>query len=177
MDEPRLLLEARRFRVVRKSYATRDGATHDREIVLHPGAVAVVPILDDGRVCLIQNYRTAVDETLIELPAGTLEPGEDPLETAHRELTEETGYRAARMDLLKSFYMSPGILQERMHLYRATGLTDGEAHLDQGEQIDRLEVPWPDAMAMAYDGRIQDAKTLIGLFFCDWASRSAASGG
>ena len=114
---PEELLRTRRFRVVRHTALGRDGLPHTKETVQHPGAVAVLPILDDGRVCLIRNYRVAVDKTLIEVPAGTLEPGEDPAETARRELAEETGFRAKSIEKLRAFNMSPGILNERMHLY------------------------------------------------------------
>ena len=95
-QEPEVLLQAGRFRVVRMSRRLTDGTLHSREVVQHPGAVVILPLLADGRVCLIRNYRMTVGETLLELPAGTLDAGEDPAETARRELTEETGYRAGR---------------------------------------------------------------------------------
>jgi ADP-ribose pyrophosphatase len=165
------LLQTRRFRVVRRVFTTLDGATHAREIILHPGAVTIVPMLDDGRVCLTRNRRVAVDDTLIELPAGTREPGEDPAETARRELEEETGYQAAEIRHLHDFWMSPGILRERMHLFVATGLVRKQVRLDLGEQIEPLVVAWDEAMAMAFDGRIQDAKTLVGLLYYDRGRR------
>jgi ADP-ribose pyrophosphatase len=165
MNAPETLLETRRFRVVRQSYRTRDGREHQRETVVHPGAVTILPLVDDDHVCLIRNYRPSVDQTLLELPAGTLEPGEDPLRAAERELEEETGYRARSIERLHEFYMSPGILSERMHVYLATGLEPGEQDLDAGEQIDNLVVAWDEALAMAQDGRIQDAKTLVGLLY------------
>src|SRR3954468_11141675 len=120
-----LLLEASKFRVVRETIATPSGKTKTREIVRHPGACVIVPLLDDGRVCLIRNWRIAVGQTLIELPAGTLEPPEPPEETANRELIEETGYRAKQIQFLQAFFLSPGILDEKMHLYVAQGLTAG----------------------------------------------------
>jgi len=85
MSEPEILFQGRRFRVERAVQVAPDGAEHVREVVRHPGAVVVLPLLDDGRICFVRNYRVAVGQTLIELPAGTLEPGEDPLETARRE--------------------------------------------------------------------------------------------
>jgi ADP-ribose pyrophosphatase len=110
----------------------------------------------------------AVGETLIELPAGTLDhPGEEPLECARRELAEETGYRAARLEKLIDFFVSPGILRERMHLFLATELTPGTTDLDAGEQIEKLVVPWHEALAMVHDGRIHDAKTLVSLLYYD----------
>ena len=95
-EEPEVLLVARRFRVVRRYQQTADGSRHVREIIEHPGAVAIVPIVGADQVCLIRNYRIAVGETLWELPAGTLEPDEPPLENARRELIEETGYRGGQ---------------------------------------------------------------------------------
>ncbi len=166
-DETDLLLATPRFRVVRRFYRTSDGREHHREIVEHPGAVTILPLVDEDHVCLIQNDRVAVGERLIELPAGTSEPGEDPLETAHRELEEETGYRAANIEELLKFFKSPGILNETMVLYMATGLTLGQKHLDEGEQIENLVVPWKTALAWIDNGRIKDAKTIVGLLYYD----------
>ena len=165
MNRPELLFEGTRFRVEQAIQVTPDGEEHVREVVRHPGAVTVLPLLDDGRVCLVRNFRVAVDRTLIELPAGTLEPGEDPAECARRELAEETGYRAEGIELLATFYMSPGILDERMHLYLATGLEPGPMDLEPGEDLQPLPAAWPDAMEMARDGRIRDSKTLVGLLY------------
>ena len=92
MSEPELLLATRRFDVVRLKYQTSDGVEHALETIRHPGAVAILPLLPHDQICLIRNFRVAVRQTLIELPAGTREPGETPLDTAHRELEEETGY-------------------------------------------------------------------------------------
>jgi len=169
---PELLLEAKRFRVVRQAGLSPQGQLHVRETVQHPGAVTIVPLFDDGRVCLIRNFRLSVGRTLVELPAGTIEPGEDPLQTAFRELEEETGYRAATVDLLAEFWMSPGILNERMHLYAARGLTQGEKRLDATEEIDTLVVAWDEALRMIDDGTIQDAKTIAGLLAYDRRLRS-----
>jgi ADP-ribose pyrophosphatase len=173
MTDTEILLQTPRFRVVRQSYRTPDGARHVRDTVQHPGAVAIVPMVDDDHVCLIRNYRRAAEEALIELPAGTLEPDEAPLQTAQRELEEETGYRARSMRLLHAFYTSPGILDERMHLYVATGLEPGKTCLDAGEQIENLVVGWDEALAMLQQGRIRDAKTLVGLLYWDRARRLA----
>jgi ADP-ribose pyrophosphatase len=160
------LLVTRRFRVVRHVEKDARGV-HVKETVQHPGAVAVLPLLDDERVCLIRNYRVAVGKTLIELPAGTLEPGEDPAVTAARELSEETGFRAATVEKLREFTMSPGILNERMHLFLARGLQSGPSALEPGEIIETLVVPWAEAMRMVFDGTIEDAKTLVGLLYYD----------
>lgn len=169
-----VLLVASRFTVVRESYRTSAGGLKTREIVRHPGAVVILPLLDDGRVCLIRNYRISVKQTLIELPAGTLEPGEDPILNAERELAEETGYRAAKLEQLHAFYLSPGILDERMHLFLATGLTAGETAREAGEEIENLVVPWDEAVQMAVDGRIQDAKSIVGLLLVDRLKKQKA---
>ena len=160
-----VVFEGKIFRVVRQLQVTDDGQPHVREIVRHGGAVAVVPILDDHRVCLIENYRIAVDKALLELPAGMREPDEDPAQTARRELAEETGYRAGDIKLLATFHTSPGILDEQMHLYVATDLDPGPTALEGGEQIRPRPTHWPEAMEMVRDGRIQDAKTLVGLLY------------
>ncbi|MEQ8788381.1 MAG: NUDIX hydrolase [Pirellulaceae bacterium] len=165
-SDEELLLQASRFRVVRVTQETERGPRH-REVVRHPGAVTVLPLLDDGRVCLIRNFRPAVGRTLVELPAGTLEPNEPPRETAHRELIEETGYRAQSMAPLGEFFLSPGILDERMHLFVATGLTAGEAEREPGEIIENLVVSWDEALAMVDRGEIEDAKTIVALLQYD----------
>lgn len=167
MDEPEILLQARRFQVVRQSYTADDGSHHIREVVRHPGAVTILPLLGDGRICLIRNYRVAVDQVLIELPAGTLEPGEDPAHTARRELQEETGFLAGSVTRLCEFFMSPGILCERMVVFLATDLTPGEPRLESGEQIEPLLATWDEALRLVHSGEIQDAKTMTALLWYD----------
>lgn len=166
-NRPEILLSTSRFEVVRQGHKLPDGSIRQREFVRHPGAVVIVPILDDGRVCLIRNYRLAVQEWLWELPAGTIDPGESPAATAARELIEETGYMAAVIEPVCGFWMSPGILNERMHLFLATGLIPGSQALAPGEQIETFETPWPEALAMVDDGRIQDAKSMAALLLLD----------
>jgi ADP-ribose pyrophosphatase len=165
MSEPETLLRTSLFRVVQQTYKTPDHREHVHQIVRHPGAVTILPVLDDGRICLIDNYRLAVDQTLLELPAGTREPDEDPAETARRELIEETGYRAGRIELLTRFFMSPGILDEQMHLFLATQLTPGEPDLQGGEQITPRVTTWDETLRLIHEGRIRDAKTLVGLLY------------
>jgi len=138
-----------------------------RHIVEHPGAVAILPLLKGGRVCLIRNDRIAVGKTLIELPAGTLEPPELPQRTAERELQEETGYTASRWRELPGFFMSPGILNERMHLFVAEDLTPGPPAREADEAIVNLIVDWDEAVAMALRGEIEDAKSLAGILMWD----------
>jgi len=162
--DSREMLVCRRFRVVSIRQQIGDRIA-EREVVRHPGAVTIIPVVDSQHICLIRNYRVAVDETLIELPAGTLEPGEDPQRTAERELIEETGYRAGSCRLLHEFYLSPGILDEKMQLYLATGLTAGEPNREAGEQIENWVVTWDEALQLVRNGEIRDAKTIIGLLF------------
>ncbi len=171
----REVLETNRFRVVEVRYRPRPDAPElTKHVVEHPGAVVIVPALDDDRVCLIRNHRVAVGETLVELPAGTLEPPEPPATTAERELQEETGYRAERFRPLGAFYMSPGILNERMHVFLAEGLTPGDPDREPGEEIENLVVPRDEALAMAADGRIADAKTIAALFLWQRLSEPGA---
>ncbi len=165
LEDVELLFEGRRFRVVRQVQSFNDRAPREREIVRHPGAVAILPLVDEDRICLLRSFRSAVGEELIEIPAGTLEPGEDPQHTAARELAEETGYRAGRLQLLTSFFTSPGILDERMYLFLATTLEAGSQQLDPGEQIETFLATWDEALAMIGDGRIHDAKTLAALLY------------
>lgn len=165
------LLETRLFHVIRREQRLKDGTRTTREIICHPGAVTIVPVIDDEHVCLIRNFRVSVEKTLIELPAGTLEPGENPAQTAIRELEEETGFRTSELKPLHSFFLSPGILNEQMHLFVATNLTPGPAQREPGEQIENYIVTWDEAMKMACDGTIQDAKTLIGLLLYDHMRR------
>ena len=165
MSNPNILFQGRRFRVEQAVQVTPDGVEHVREVVRHPGAVVILPLLDDGRVCFIRNYRVAVDQTLIELPAGTLEPGENPAETALRELAEETGYRAGHIEHLLTFCMSPGILDEQMHLYLAEKLQSGPMALEPGEDIQPMLCTWDESLDMVRRGEIRDAKTLVGLLY------------
>ncbi len=162
-----LLLQAARFAVVRRHRVDRHGRPYSKDTIQHAGAVMILPRFEDGSVLLIRNYRPAVEETLIELPAGTLEPPEPPIETARRELREETGYGCEALELLLDFQMSPGIMNERMHLYLATGLTEGRQALELGEQIEPLRLSWSEAMQMVHSGAIRDAKTLVALLYCD----------
>jgi ADP-ribose pyrophosphatase len=175
-DQDRTLFRGTRFRVVERLQRTADGNSVSRQVVIHPGAVVIVPLVDDDRVCLICNERVAVAKTLIELPAGTLEGDELPAACAVRELQEETGYRAAQWRALPGFYMSPGILNERMHVFVAEELTAGDPAREAGENIDNLVLPWDEAMRMAETGEIEDAKSLSALLLWD-RLRSRSRGG
>jgi ADP-ribose pyrophosphatase len=166
------LLEARRFRVVRRHERLANGSSRHREVVLHPGSVVVVPFVDEATICLVSVVRTAVGRSLLELPAGTLDREESLAEAARRELLEETGYRAGRIEEAGAFWMSPGILRERMHLFVARDLVPGPQALEEGEQITTRVVAWSDAVAMCLDGTIDDAKTVAGILLVDARRRS-----
>ena len=159
------IFTSRIFKVVKKIVTGRSGKPLERYIVLHPGAVAVLPILEDGRFVLVKQQRVAVDEPLIEIPAGTLEPNEEPQVTAHRELIEETGYTAGTLTPILEFYTSPGMLKEAMHLFVAENLTAGPTNMEDGEQIETLLIEPDRAMSMIASGEIKDAKTIIALLW------------
>jgi len=140
-----------------------NGVTVDLETIRHPGAAAVVPIKDDGTVVLIRQFRHAAGGFIYEIPAGKLNPGEDPLHCAARELEEEIGYRASTLSLLSSIFTAPGFVDEVIHVYKATGLTQGRQQLDRDEVLEVVEMPLREAMRKIEDGTIRDAKTIVGL--------------
>ena len=162
-NNERTLLNAKRFMVVEKTVTRADGQVASVQYVKHLGSVAILPLLDDGSVCLIRSRRLTVEETLIEVPAGTREPDESPLETARRELAEETGYRAASFDELLAYFPSPGVLSERMWIFVAKGLSAGQPAREANEEIENLVVSWDDALAMVDNRQIHDGKTIVAL--------------
>ena len=140
-----------------------DGTIVDREIIINKGAVVIVPVTGNNDVRLLKQYRSAAEKWLIELPAGGLEPNEDPDLAAPRELLEETGDQAASWQKLHGFYSAPGILTEFLHLYLATDLTPGPNNTEFDEHIEVITVPWADAIDMIRRHEIEDAKTIAGL--------------
>lgn len=170
-----VLFTGRRFRVVGIEEAGTDGSTRRREVIEHPGSVVVVPLVSAADVCLVEVVRVAVGRTLLELPAGTLDREESLADAALRELAEETGYRAAAIEPAGEFWMSPGILRERMHLFVASDLMPGPQALEPGERIRPRVVRWGEAVAMCLDGRIDDAKTVAGILMVDARRRAAVS--
>ncbi len=134
-----------------------------REIVVHPGAVCIVARPSPDEVILIRQYRHAAGQELLEIPAGTLHDGEDPLQCAFRELEEETGYRAAAMTERARFWTTPGFTTEFMHLYEASDLVKTQIHPDEDEVIEVEIVSRTEAFQMIDNGRIQDAKSILGL--------------
>ncbi|GLI38066.1 NUDIX hydrolase [Geobacter hydrogenophilus] len=141
-----------------------DKGWHTFQVVRHPGGVGVLPLHDDGTVTLIRQLRPSVDATLLEIPAGRLDPGEEPAACGMRELAEETGLSSTRLESLGVILTSPGVFDEAIHLYLATGLSQGEADPEQYEEIETVRIPLEEALVMATDGRIRDSKTIIALF-------------
>jgi len=141
-----------------------NGRETSLEIVRHPGASAVVPVMDDGRVLLIRQYRWAAGGYLLEAPAGKLDPGEDPGACAARELEEETGFRARTVEKLASVWTTPGFTDELIHLYLARGLEPGRQRLDSDEVLEPCPMTWDEVDAAIADGSLCDAKTLCALF-------------
>lgn len=150
---------------VRRDRVRIRGRSIVREVVVHPGAAAILPILSDGKILLIRQYRYPVDENLLEIPAGTLEEGENPEECALRELEEETGYKAGRLMLLTSFYMAPGYSSEYLRLYLAEDLERGVQRPEIDEEIELVEMGLEEALKAVREGLIKDSKTIIALLY------------
>jgi ADP-ribose pyrophosphatase len=140
-----------------------NGRIRKREIVEHGGAVAIVAIDDQERVLLVRQYRKPVERFLLEIPAGTLEEGEDPDACARRELLEETGHSAERVERLLGFYSAPGFCTEYLHVYLATGLREDAASPEEDESIELVREPVARALELIESGQIQDAKSQVGL--------------
>jgi len=165
IDNRTRLFDGVKFSVDRVEMTTADGQSVTREAVIHPGAVVVLPILDDGRIVMIRNQRFVVGEELYELCAGTLEEGEAPADCAGRELIEETGYRAGSIEKLCSFYTSPGFCNELIHAFVARGLEHVGQQLEPTENITVEPLPITDVLAMMQDGRLRDGKTMATLLY------------
>lgn len=136
------------------------GQTVNWDVIEHPGSVSIVPIDADDQVLLVRQYRPAIAETLLEIPAGTLEPGESPEISAHRELREEIGMRAEWLRAIGSYYLVPGYSSELMHAYVATGLSPAPLPQDADEDISVESIPFAELVAQVYRGQLRDAKTV-----------------
>ena len=158
--ESKEIFKGRIIRVRLDTVALSDGRESLREVVEHPGGVTVIPVDSEGNVYCVRQYRYPYGEHVLETPAGKLEPGEDPLECAVRELGEETGFTAERYEYLGYLYPSPGYCREVIHIYLATGLVSGRMHLDEGEFLDVEKHSLEELTDMAMKNELTDAKTV-----------------
>lgn len=142
----------------------REGdAEYEREIVVHNGSAVIVPVFDDETIGMVRQYRHAAEKYLLEVPAGSIEEGESPETCAARELEEEVGARAEKVELISEFYVSPGFLTERMYVYLATGLTLTAQRLESDELIEIERIPFGKALDQIRTGGIEDAKSIVGI--------------
>ena len=162
------------FELIRENVTLENGTTTDVEFIEHPGATAVIPFLDDKRIVLLKQYRHALKKYIWEIPAGTLDPQEEIISCAKRELIEETGYSAAQWHRLGEITPVPGYSDERIHIFLATELQPADQNLDEDEVIQVQAVDFLKALEMMGDGEIQDAKSIAGLFLASqWLKSNA----
>ena len=148
---------------VRRDRIREGQAEYERDIIVHPGSAVIVPVFADNTVALVRQYRHAAGKYLLEVPAGSLDADESPESGAARELEEEIGFIAAKLELLSEFYVSPGFLTEKMYLFLATDLTETAQNLDEDEFVEIERIPIKVALQMVRTGQIEDAKTIIGI--------------
>ncbi|MGN1334580.1 MAG: NUDIX hydrolase [Anaerovoracaceae bacterium] len=148
---------------LRRDKVTVQGGTSYREIVEHNGGAVMAALTEDKKLIMVRQYRKPAGKVILEVPAGKIDPGEKPLDAAIRELKEETGYTATKVELLTEFYPSVGYSEEKLYLYLCTGLTPGETCFDENEAIDIEEIRLDKLFKMAMSGEIDDAKTLIAI--------------
>jgi ADP-ribose pyrophosphatase len=167
------IYNARVFTLVRENVTLDNDVTTDVEFVEHPGATAVIPMLNETRIVLLKQYRHTLKKYIWEIPAGTRDPKESVIDCAKRELIEETGYSAAHWHKLGEITPVPGYSNERVYIFIATELKTAERHLDEDEIINVHEVAFEEALDMIRRGEIQDAKSIAGLFMAfDWLKRN-----
>jgi ADP-ribose pyrophosphatase len=159
--------EGRFLKVERDRIKLPDGSISNREFIRHPGAVVILPLLDDGRILLERQFRYPNNQVFVEYPAGKIDPGEDPLECAKRELLEETGYTAANWQFVCTIHNAIAYSDEHLDLFLATGLTEGQAKLDDGEFLELFTTTLPELLEQVRRGEITDVKTIIGTFWLD----------
>ena len=153
------------FTVTQDHAVDDDGFEIERAIVHHRGSAVMMPVDEKGRILLVRQYRLAARQSMWELPAGTVDPGEKPLQTARRELVEETGYRAKKFKVFLDVFPTPGFLEERMYLLLAEGLTAGEAQPEEDEKIEVRPFKLKELKQMIKSGRLRDAKSIAGILY------------
>ena len=162
--EKETIFDGKILRVEKWQVTCPNGQAAPREIVVHKGAAAVVPVYEDGTTLLVRQHRVSVDRVTLEIPAGKLDSwGEDPYDCAVRELEEETGLKAERFTLLTSVLTTPGFCTEKIAIYLAQGLTQGETHPDEDEFLGLVRMPLDEAIELVMRGDIRDGKTICGL--------------
>ncbi len=166
--------DGRLFKVVREQVRLANGNVRPREIVVHPGAVALVPVDDEDRILLVRQYRRAADRVLLEIPAGTREPDEDAEACALRELREETGYQAAHIERLAGFYSAPGFCTEWLECYLLKDLSEAPGEADDDENIELERLTADEAVAAITRGDICDAKSICGILLWTQTVRDRA---
>ncbi len=167
VEDEDVVFTGRIFNVDRLKVKLPNGNESLRDVVRHPGAVAIVALTDDGRICLVRQYRAALGRVTVEIPAGKLDPGEDPMDCAVRELHEETGMRADNMAFLTTIATGVGFCDELIHIYMATGLSFDRSDPDADEFINVDLVALPEFIDAVLDGKVEDAKTIVGALICD----------
>src|SRR6476469_4018566 len=155
------------IKVQKDTVSMPDGKTATREFIRHPGAVVVLPLLDDGSILMERQFRYPVNQVFIEFPAGKIDPGEDPFACAKRELLEETGYSASEWQFVCTIHNAIAYSDEHLDLYLARGLTEGVAQLDEGEFLETFRASLPELLAGVKEGKITDVKTIIGIFWLE----------
>lgn len=165
--ESQQVYSGRLLQVYRDVVRLANGNLTTREYIKHPGAAVVIPYLGDRQIVMLRQYRYPVRRVMLELPAGKIDPGEQPLDTIQREITEEIGYRAQRWQLLGLIHTCVGYSDELIHLYWAAELQPCQGHQDEDEALHPFVISIDEALGLIYEGKITDAKTLIGLFYAD----------
>jgi len=155
------------LKVQRDTIELPDGKRTAREYILHPGAVVILPLLDDGKVLLERQFRYPLHDVFIEFPAGKIDPGEDPLDCAKRELVEETGYTATDWQFVSTIHNAIAYSDEHLDLYLARGLKQGEQKLDDGEFLELFTATIDELLQWVREGKVTDVKTIIGAFWLD----------
>lgn len=162
-----MVYEGHFLKVQRDTIELPDGKRTAREYILHPGAVVILPLLDDGKVLLERQFRYPLHDVFIEFPAGKIDPGEDPLDCAKRELVEETGYTATDWRFVSTIHNAIAYSDEHLDLYLARGLKQGEQKLDDGEFLELFTATIDELLQWVREGKVTDVKTIIGAFWLD----------